>query len=308
MKISIIGAGNVGSLTAMRIAAEFSGEIVLVDIAKGLAQGKALDLSDAQAIIKADYNIIGSEDLEEIKDSGLVVITAGLTRKPGMLREELLAKNYAIVRECCLAIKHLAPKSVVIVVTNPLDLMTYVAFKALGNPREKVLGMGVTLDSARFANLIAQELNIPVTEIEAPVIGVHGEGMLPLERFTIIKGLPLEQFLDEKKIKELVIKTIGRGGEIVSLLGSGSAFFAPSAAVAAMARAIIKNELRVLGISAYLQGEYGVNDVCLGVPCRLGKDGIEQIIELDLAQEEKDIFIKAAHSIKEQINKLCHTT
>ena len=304
MKISIIGAGNVGSLTAMRLAQEGLGDILLVDIAKGLAHGKALDLEDARPILKYNYNITGTEDINKIKDSDIIVITAGLTRKPGMSREELLDKNAQILKDISLNIKKSAPQSVVMVVTNPLDLMTYFALKITGFNPAKIFGMGISLDTARFTSLISQELNIPHTDIEACIIGSHGEGMLPLPRFTNIKGVTLDEFLDDKKIEVLINKTLGRGLEIVSLLGSGSAYFAPSAAITQIVKVIAKDEKRTVGVCAYLNGEYGIKDVCIGVPCRLGRSGIEKIIELDLNKEEKEKFIKAAQSLRQLIKQL----
>jgi len=304
MKISIIGAGNVGSLTAMRLAQEGLGDILLVDIAKGLAHGKALDLEDARPILKYNYNITGTEDINKIKDSDIIVITAGLTRKPGMSREELLDKNAQILKDISLNIKKSAPQSIVMVVTNPLDLMTYFALKITGFNPAKIFGMGISLDTARFTSLISQELNIPHTDIEACIIGSHGEGMLPLPRFTNIKGVTLDEFLDDKKIEVLINKTLGRGLEIVSLLGSGSAYFAPSAAITQIVKVIAKDEKRTVGVCAYLNGEYGIKDVCIGVPCRLGRSGIEKIIELDLNKEEKEKFIKAAQSLRQLIKQL----
>jgi len=304
MKISIIGAGNVGGLTAMRIAQERLGNIVLVDVAKGVAQAKAFDLEDSKFILKYDYNVLGTEDIGEIKDSDIIVITAGLARKPGMTREDLLNKNARILKEICFNIKMLSGDAIIIVVTNPLDLMTRFILKSTGfNPR-KVIGMGITLDASRFANFISKELSIPVCDIQACVIGSHGEGMLPLPRFSSIKGVCLDEFLDDKKINELVRKTVDRGREIVSLLGSGSAYFAPSAAVAEIVRVIAKDEKRTLGVCAYLNGEYGVSDVCIGVPCRLGKNGIEEIIVLDLNEQEKESFLKSVSNLKEQFNSL----
>ncbi|MDD2689054.1 MAG: malate dehydrogenase [Candidatus Omnitrophica bacterium] len=304
MKISIIGSGNVGSLTAMRLAQEGLADIILVDIVKGLAQGRTLDLEDARPILKYNYNIKASDDISEIKNSDIIVITAGLTRKPGMTREELLNKNAQILKEICLKIKKLATRSIVIVVTNPLDLMTYLALKVTGFKRNQVLGMGISLDTARFANLIAKELNIPNTDIEACVIGTHGEGMLPLPRFTSIKGVALDEFLDDKKIEELLNKTMSRGLEIVSLLGNGSAYFAPSAAIVSIIKVIAKDEKRTIGISAYLNGEYGIKDICIGVPCRLGKEGIEKIIELDLNKKEQDKLSNSAASLGQLIKQL----
>jgi malate dehydrogenase len=302
MKISIIGAGNVGGLAAMRLVQEGLGEIALIDIVKGLAQGKAWDLEDCRPILKYNYNIEGADNISRIEHSDIIVITAGLARKPGMTREELLDKNKQILKDLCLNVKKLAPESIIIVVTNPLDLMTYFVLKATGFKAHKVFGMGITLDSARFANLISQELNIPASDIEACVIGSHGEGMLPLPRFTKIKGVALDEFLDDKKIKTLIIKTIERGKEIVSLLGSGSAYFAPSAAIVALVKVIAKDEKRIQGVSAYLNGEYGLKDICIGVPCRLGRGGIEKIIELDLNKEEKESFLNSAQSLRKLID------
>ena len=304
MKISIIGAGNVGALSAMRIAQYDPGEILLVDIAKGISRGKALDLEDARSILKINYKIKGAEDINVIKDSDITVITAGLARRPGMTREELLAKNSQILKEICLNIKKLSPQAVVIVVTNPLDLMTYLALRVTGFPKNRVLGMGISLDSARFANLIAQELNLKPSDIEAVVIGAHGEGMLPLAKQTKVKGVSLEEFLDKEKVDNLIKKTVARGAEIVSCLGSGSAFFAPSAAVAEMVRVIAKDEKKILGACAYLSGEYGIKDICIGVPARLGKSGIERIIELDLSESEKKDLLVSSESIRKLLQQL----
>jgi len=290
----------------MRLAQENLADITLIDIVKGLAQGKAYDLEDARSILKINYNIIGSEDIAQVKGSDIVVITAGLARKPGMSREELLNKNAQILKDISLNIKNLAPDAIVIVVTNPLDIMTYYVLKTAGFPRQRVFGMGITLDAARFANLIAKELNIANTDIDACVLGSHGEGMLPLPRFTSIKGIKLEEFLDDKKIEALVNKTILRGAEIVSLLGSGSAYFGPSATIAAMVKVIAKDEKRTLGACALLEGEYGIKDACLGVPCRLGKNGIEQIIELDLDKKEKEVLAKSAETIRQLAKQLTY--
>jgi len=294
----------VGKLTAMRLAQEGLGNILLVDIIKGLAQGQALDLEDAQPFLKYSYHIEGTEDIQKIKDSDIVIITAGLARKPGMSREDLLHKNALILGDISRHIKKLSPNAVVIVVTNPVDIMTYYVLKVTALRAARVLGMGISLDTARFTNLISKELNIPLTDISACVIGSHGEGMLPLSRLTTIKGINLEEFLPEQKIQDLVKKTINRGTEIVALLGSGSAYFAPSAAINEIVRAMAKDEKRILGISAYSNGEYGLRDVCIGVPCRLGKSGIEQIIELDLNTQEKEAFLKSARDLKEQLKNL----
>jgi len=305
MKITVIGAGNVGSLTAMRIAQENLGDVLLVDVVKGLAHGKALDLEDARALLKINYNIEGSDDIGKIKDSDIVVITAGLARKPGMAREELLYKNAQILKDVCLQVKELAKNAIVIIVTNPLDVMTLYALKITGFKPNRLFGMGISLDTSRFINLIAQDLNLPVTDIEAQVIGAHGEGMLPLPSLAKIKGVALEEFLNEEKIASLVKRTVNRGAQIVSNLGSGSAFFAPSAAVAAIVKTIVKDEKRTIGICAYLNGQYGIKDSCTGVPCRIGKDGIEQVIELNLSKEEKDSISKPAAFVAESVKALC---
>ena len=304
MKISIIGAGNVGGLTAMRIAEEGIGDVCLIDVAKGLAQGKAFDLEDARSILKFNYHIKGTEDIAELKDSDIIVMTAGFARKPGMTREDLLKKNGEVLKSVCLNIKKLAPKCILVVVTNPLDILTYYALKITGFKPNKVFGMGISLDSARFANLIAQELNLSPVDVDACVIGSHGEDMLPLARHTNIKGVGLDEFLSEAKIDEVVAKTVGRGKEIVGLLGSGSAYFAPSAAIASIVRVIAKNEKKTVGACAFLNGEYGLKDICIGVPCRLGSAGVEEIIELDLNKKEKESFLKAAESIKSQYKDL----
>jgi len=298
MKIAVVGAGNVGSLTAMRLAQEKMGEIILVDVVKGLAQGKAYDLEDASAILKYDYSLLGTDDFSQIKDADIVVVTAGLARKPGMAREELLVKNAQIVRGICLKVRQLAKEAIVIMVTNPLDLMTYLALEITTFIPQRVFGMGMTLDAARFTKVISRELNIADSEIQAMVIASHGEGMLPLPRFTTIRGLALDKFVDANTVRGLVKNTVGRGAEIVSLLGSGSAYFAPSAAIAEIVRAIIKDEKRILGLSVYLSGEYGLHDLCIGCPCRVGKNGIEEIIQLDLIPEEKEALQKSAAALK----------
>jgi len=304
MKITVIGAGNVGALSAMRIAGEGLGDVFLIDVVKGLARGTALDLEDARPLLKHHYNISGSDDIAQVKDSDIIVITAGLARKPGMSREELLAKNAQILKGISLNIKELAKKAIVIVVTNPLDIMTLYALKITGFKPAKLFGMGISLDTARFVNLIAQELNLPVTDIEALVIGAHGENMLPLPNFSKVKGVALDEFINEEKIKSLVERTIGRGAEIVANLGTGSAFFAPSAAIAAIVKTIVKDEKRTLGVCSYLNGQYGIKDTCIGVPCRLGKNGIEQVIELELLPEEKLCLEKSASQVARACSQL----
>lgn len=294
MKITVIGAGNVGSLAAMRIAADGLGDVLLIDVVKGLASGKALDLEDARSLLKNNYSISGTDDISQVADSDIVVVTAGLARKPGMTREELLAKNALIIKDICLKIKELAKNAIVIIVTNPLDIVTFYALKITGFKPTKLFGMGISLDTARFINLISQELKLPVTDIEALVMGAHGEGMLPLSSFAKVKGVGLDEFISDDKIKLLISRTINRGAQIVAQLGTGSAFFAPSAAIAAIVRTIVKDEKRTVGLCAYLNGQYGIEDSCIGVPCRIGKNGIEQIIELDLSADELSQLAKSA--------------
>ena len=283
-----------GSLAAMRIAADGLGDVLLIDVVKGLALGKALDLEDARPLLKSNYSIGGTDDINQVKDSDIVVVTAGLARKPGMTREELLVKNAQILKDLCFKIKELAASAIVIIVTNPLDIMTFYALKITGFKPSRLFGMGMSLDTSRFANLISQELHLPATDIEALVIGAHGEGMLPLPSFTKVKGVSLDEFISDEKIKSLIERTINRGAQIVSNLGTGSAFFAPSAAIAAIVKTIVKDEKRTIGLCSYLNGQYGIVDSCIGVPCRIGKEGIEQIIELDLAAEELDQLTKSA--------------
>jgi malate dehydrogenase len=298
-KITVIGAGNVGGLAAMRIAQDNLGEVVLIDVVPGMAKGKSFDLADCRQILKSAYQIEGSEDIDQLKGSQVIVITAGLARKPGMTREDLLAKNSQILKGICEKIKSLAPEAVVVIVTNPLDTMTFYAHKILGFKPGKVFGMGVTLDGSRFANLISLELNVPVTEVSPVVIGSHGEAMLPLPRFTTVKGKPLSEIVkDPAVIDSLVKRTVERGKEIVALLGSGSAYFAPSAAIAQIVRSISRDENATLGVSAYLSGEYGLKDICCGVPCRIGKNGISRIIELDFSAGEKKAFLESTEAIR----------
>ncbi len=299
MKITVIGAGNVGGLAAMRIAEENLGEVCLIDIVPGLAKGKCYDLADACQIQNVAYKIEGAEDINALKDSGVVVVTAGLARKPGMTREDLLNKNSQILKEICEKIKVLAPDSIVIIVTNPLDAMTYYARKILGFKPEKVFGMGVTLDGSRFANLISHELGVPVTKIQPVVIGSHGESMLPLPRFTMVGNFPLTEVVDDPaRIVNLVNMTVERGKEIVGLLGSGSAYFAPSAAIAQLVSAVVRDRRLSFGVSAYLQGEYGLQDICCGVPCVIGEKGIIKIVELDLNPREYKAFLDSAEAIR----------
>ena len=307
MKISIIGAGNVGGTTALRIAEQgLSDDIVMFDVVPGLAKGKSLDLADSQSLVGKDYNLEGTDNIARIEGSSIVVITAGLARKPGMKREDLLKTNAEIVKGISLNIKQYCPEAIVIVVTNPVDILTLCALKNTGFDPKRVLGMGISLDASRLANLIADELKVNVSEVQACVIGSHGEGMVPLIRFSNVKDKPLDKIISAEKASELTKRTVGRGAEIVSCLGSGSAYYAPSAAVADIVKALVKDEKRVIGICAYLNGEYGLKDLYVGVPCRLGREGVLEVIKLDLNQDEQSALNTAAASIKEQTKILDH--
>lgn len=300
MKISIIGAGNVGGLAALRVAQENLGDVVLIDIAPGIARGKSFDMEDAVSLAGISYSVAGTEDITRLEGSDVVVVTAGLARKPGMTREDLLAKNAQILGGICAQIREKSPSAVVVVVTNPLDVMTWHAVRILGFGPNRVFGMGVTLDAARFANCISKELSVASTAVEACVIGSHGEGMLPLPRFTFIGGKTLSEAIpDQKKLDALCRRTVERGKEIVSLLGSGSAYFAPSAAICQIVKAVVRDEKARLAASVCLTGQYGVKDVCLGVPCVIGRDGVEQVIELNLNEDEKKAFRASAQSVRQ---------
>ncbi len=303
-KISIIGAGNVGGLAALRILSEGLGEIVLIDKAPGLARAKELDLKDSQALLGQDYRIIGSDDIKLIRDSHLVVITAGLARKPDMTREDLLIKNAGIIKELAQDIKQLSPDAIIIVVTNPVDIMTYLTLKITGFKPCKVIGMGISLDTSRFINLIAEELKVDASEVEAMVIGSHGEGMLPLSRLVKVKDKRLDEIIDQTGINNIIKLTVNRGAQIVSLLGSGSAYVAPSAAIADLVKAILKDENRVIGVSCYCNGEYGLKDICIGLPCLLNRVGIKKIIDLELNPMERESLGNSSMLLSKHIENI----
>jgi len=303
-KITIIGAGAVGATAAQRIAEKELGDVVMTDIVEGLPQGKALDILEAGPLFGYDSNIIGTNDYKDIEGSDVVVITAGIARKPGMTREDLLKINTKIITDVSQNIKRYAPDSVVITVTNPLDIMTYVSMKTTGFEPNRVFGMSGVLDSGRFATFIALELGCSVRDINAMVLGGHGDTMVPLPRFTTVSGVPITELMQESTIKQLVDRTINGGAEIVNLLKTGSAFYAPSAAVTNMVEAVIKNTKRILPACAYLRGEYGKKDIYLGVPVKLGRIGIEEILELELTGEEKKALDISAEAVKSGIVSL----
>ncbi|NJD52746.1 MAG: malate dehydrogenase [Candidatus Methanoperedens sp.] len=303
-KITIIGAGAVGATAAQRIAEKELGDVVMTDIVEGLPQGKALDILEAGPLFGYDSNIIGTNDYKDIEGSDVVVITAGIARKPGMTREDLLKINTKIITDVSQNIKRYAPDSVVITVTNPLDIMTYVSMKTTGFEPNRVFGMSGVLDSGRFATFIALELGCSVRDIKAMVLGGHGDTMVPLPRFTTVSGIPITELMPESTISRLVDRTVNGGAEIVNLLKTGSAFYAPSAAVTNMVEAVIKDTKRILPVCAYLSGQYGRKDIYLGVPVKIGRIGIEEILELELTVEEKKALDRSAEAVKSGIASL----
>jgi malate dehydrogenase len=303
-KISIIGAGFVGATAAHWAAEKELGDVVLVDILEGIPQGKALDLFQAAPVEGFDARVIGSNGFDETKDSDVVIVTSGVPRKPGMSREDLLEINKKIIASVVAQVVERSPQAVLIMVTNPLDTMTYLAFKKSGFPKQRVIGMAGILDSARFKAFISMELGVSVEDIQALLLGGHGDEMVPLPRYTTISGIPLSQFLPKETIDRLVDRTRKGGGEIVNLLKTGSAFYAPSAAAIQMTEAILKDKKRILPCCVYLDGEYGLKDICFGVPVKLGAGGAEAIIELQLTEEEKKLVAKSAESVKKSITEL----
>jgi malate dehydrogenase len=302
MKISVIGAGNVGATTALFLAQQRLGNIVLIDVIEGMPQGKALDMAEAGPVNRYESHLAGSCSFEDLDGSNIVVITAGLPRKPGMTRMDLLTKNAEIVTSVTRHIARLAPQAIIIVVTNPLDVMAYVAWKTSGFPKQRVVGMAGVLDSTRFRYFVAAELNVSVEDTQAMVLGGHGDSMVPLPRYTTVSGVPITQLLPQEKVDKLVERTRKGGTEIVNLLKTGSAYYAPAASVALMVEAIVTDKERLLPASAYLSGQFGLKDVFVGVPVILGQDGVEKIIELDLSPGEKEALHKSAADVSEGIN------
>lgn len=303
-KISIIGAGFVGATAAHWAAEKELGDIVLVDILEGIPQGKALDLFEASPIEGFDARVIGSNGYDETRNSDVVIVTSGVPRKPGMSREDLLDINRKIIESVVTQVVERSPNAILMMVTNPLDTMTYLAFKKSGFPRERVMGMAGILDTARFRAFITMELGVSVEDVQALLLGGHGDEMVPLPRYTTISGIPLSQLLPKETIDRLVDRTRKGGGEIVNLLKTGSAFYAPSAGVVQMVESILKDKKRILPCCVYLDGEYGLKDICFGVPVKLGAKGIESIIELELTEEEKKLVAKSAESVKKSIAEL----
>ncbi|MGO9482722.1 MAG: malate dehydrogenase [Candidatus Kryptoniota bacterium] len=305
MKITVVGAGNVGASVAQRLLdKELANEVVLTDVVEGLPQGKGLDMLESSPVLGSDAKIVGANSYDATAGSDIIVITAGIARKPGMSRDDLLATNAGILKSVTEQIAPLSPKSIIVVVSNPLDVMAYVALKVSGFDRTRVIGMAGVLDTARFRTFIATDLNVSVEDVHAFVLGGHGDSMVPLVRYTSVAGIPLTELMSADKIEELVKRTREGGAEIVSLLKTGSAYYAPSASVAQMVEAIAKDKKRILPCSVYLKGEYGMNDVVIGVPVKLGKNGIEQIMEIKLTDSEKAELKKSADDVKANMAKV----
>jgi len=302
-KITIVGAGNVGATAAYIAATRQLGDIVLLDIVKGLAEGKALDIAEASPVQLYDCDIIGTTDWEQTADSNIVIVTSGLPRKPGMSRDDLLAKNVQIVKDVSKKTAEYSPDSIVIVVCNPLDAMVYTAAKVTGFDKKKIMGMAGALDSARFSYFLAQELGVSIEDIKCVLMGGHGDDMVPLPRFTSVGGITVTELLDEEKIDELIDRTRNGGIEIVNLLGY-SAFYAPAAGTVKMAEAILKDKKTVMSCCAYCDSEYGTGGYFVGVPVITGKDGIEKIIELDLNDSERNLFKKSLAHVRQLTAKV----
>ena len=298
-KITVVGAGNVGATTAQRVAEkELARTVVMVDVAEGIPQGKGLDQLQSGPIEGFDARVIGSNGYEESRNSDIVIITAGIARKPGMSRDDLLNTNAGIVKSVAEQVKATSPNAIIIVVSNPLDVMCYVAMKASGFPRERVLGMAGVLDSARMRAFISMELNVSVENTHAFVLGGHGDTMVPLPRYSTVAGIPITELISKERIDAIVDRTRNGGAEIVNLLKTGSAFYAPAASAIAMAESYLLDKKRVLPCAAWLNGEYGLKDIYVGVPVVIGAKGVERIVEIELSSSERAAFEKSAASVQ----------
>jgi malate dehydrogenase len=303
-KVTVVGAGNVGATTAQRIVERGIADVILVDVVDGIPQGKALDILQSGPILGFNTRIIGKTNYEQTKGSDIAVITAGLARKPGMSREDLLSANAKIVKGITTELVKYSPDIIIIVVTNPVDLMTYLCAEISGLSKNKVFGMAGVLDSARFRTFIAMELNISVNNVEAFVLGGHGDAMVPLPRLSYVSGKPLTDLLSADKIDALVKRTRDGGAEIVSLLKTGSAYYAPSAAVLEMVEAVLLDKKKTLPCAAYLNGEYGVRGLYVGVPVNLGRDGAEKVVEIELTKDERTAFDKSVDIVRKGVEEL----
>ena len=299
-KITVVGAGNVGATTAQRVAEkELARTVVMVDVVEGIPQGKGLDQWQSAPIEGFDSRIIGTNGYDETADSDIVIITAGIARKPGMSRDDLLNTNAGIVKSVAEQIKQTSPKAILIIVSNPLDVMCYVAKQVSGFPRERVLGMAGVLDTARYRGFLAEALDVSVRDIQAMVLGGHGDTMVPLISYTSVSGIPITQLMDKATLDAIVTRTRNGGAEIVKHLKTGSAYYAPSAGAVQMAEAIVNDQRRILPCAAWLQGEYGMKDLFMGVPCKLGRNGLEKIIEVELTSDERAALEKSAEAVRE---------
>ncbi len=303
-KVTVIGAGNVGATTAQRIAEAGLADVVLVDIVEGLPQGKGLDLAEAAPVVGHDARVTGTNDYADTAGSDIIVVTSGLARQPGMSRDDLLAKNAGIVKAVVSAAAAQSPDAVLIIVTNPLDAMCHVAMQASGFPRERVLGMAGVLDSARFRTFIAEELQVSVEDVSAFVLGGHGDTMVPLSRYSTVAGIPITELLPADRVKALEERTANGGAEVVALLKTGSAFYAPAASTFEMVDAILRDRRRVLPCAVLLQGEYGTDGLFVGVPIVLGAGGMQRVIEITLSDDEQAAFRKSASAVQELVDKL----
>jgi len=300
-KVTVIGAGHVGATAAQRLAEKELCDVVMIDIIEGVPQGKALDLAEAAPIEKHDARLTGANNYEPSAGSDIVIITAGIPRKPGMSRDDLLKINAGIVKEVTESVAKLSPDAVLIIVSNPLDAMCHVAYEASGFPKNRVIGMAGVLDSARFRTFIAMELNVSVENTHAFVLGGHGDTMVPLPRYSTVAGIPITELMSEETIDRLVKRTANGGAEIVSLLKTGSAYYAPASASVEMAESILKDKKKILPCAAYLEGEYGINDLYIGVPVKLGSNGVEEIIQITLTEQEQAALNKSADAVRELV-------
>jgi len=297
-KVSIIGAGFVGTMVAQRIAEKNLADVVLVDIIEGLPQGKALDISQSASIEGIDVKIKGTNDFSEIKDSRIVVFTAGFPRTPGMSREELAGENGNIIKSVTEKIREKAPDCIIIMVTNPLDVMTHLAWKVSGFPAQRVIGMAGILDTVRYKSFLAEELGVSISDIQALVLGGHGDAMVPVESYTTLKGMPISQFIKPERLQAIIQRTKDGGAEIVKLLKTGSAWHAPSSSTLVMVEAILMDSKRILPVSVYLEGEYGISGTYIGAPIKLGATGVEKIYEIDLSDDELAALRRSADVVK----------
>ncbi len=303
-KISVIGAGHVGEVTAFKIAEQELGDVVLLDIIEDMPIGKGLDMREGGPVGKYDSAITGTNSYADTANSDIVVITAGIPRKPGMSRDELVGTNFGIVKSVTESVIEYSPNAILLVVSNPLDAMVYTAFKVSGFPKNRVFGMAGILDTTRFRAFISMEINVSVENIQALVLGGHGDTMVPIARYTTVSGIPLSHFIPEDRIEAIIERTRKGGGEIVKYLKTGSAYYAPSLAVTEMVESIVKDKKKILPCAAYLEGEYGINDLYFGVPIKLGANGVEEIIEIDLTDAEKEAIKQSEAAVRNVIDIL----